>query len=96
MRLGLIAIASALTMGCHLASASAQCDNTSQQNTADEAAVKGELEAGSKCAEPGAAARSEQKNEDAAVRAMRRTDEKSGTDGRSQRDQENPGRPDER
>jgi hypothetical protein len=96
MRLGLISIASALTMGCLLATASAQCDDKSQQNAADEAAVKGDLGAGSKCADPGAAAKSEQKNEDAAVRAMRKTDENSGTDGRSQRDQENPGRPGEK
>jgi hypothetical protein len=84
MRLGLITAASALALGCLSASASAQCDdNKSQQNAADEAAVRGDLAAGSKCATPSDAARSEQKNEDAAVRAKRKTEEKSGTDGRS-------------
>jgi hypothetical protein len=80
MRLGLIT--AALALGCLSASASAQCDdNKSQQNAADEAAVRGDLAAGSKCATPSDAARSEQKNEDAAVRAKRKTEEKSGTDG---------------
>jgi hypothetical protein len=80
MRLGLIAAASALTMGCLLATASAQCDDKSQQNAADEAAVKGDLAAGSKCADPSDKARSEKKLEDAAVQAKRKTDEKSGTE----------------
>jgi hypothetical protein len=80
MRLGLIAAASALTMGCLLATASAQCDDKSQQNAADEAAVKGDLAAGSKCAGPSDKARSEKKLEDAAVQAKRKTDEKSGTE----------------
>jgi hypothetical protein len=83
MRLGLIAAASALTLCCLPATASAQCDDKSQQNAADEWAAKGDLAAGSKCAGPSDAARSEQKLEDAAVQAKRKTDEKSETDGRS-------------
>jgi hypothetical protein len=79
MRIQLIAAASALALSCLPVTASAQCDNKSQQNAADEAAVRGDLAAGSKCATPSDAARSEQKNEDAAVRAKRTTDEKSGT-----------------
>jgi hypothetical protein len=82
MRLELIAAASALALGCLSAPASAQCDDKSQQNAADEAAVRGDLAAGSKCADASAAARSEQKNEDATVRAKRTTDEKSGTSQR--------------
>jgi hypothetical protein len=80
MRLELMAAASALALGCLTATASAQCDDKSQQNAADEAAVRGDLAAGSKCATPSDAARSEQKNEDAAVRAKRKTDAKNGTD----------------
>jgi hypothetical protein len=84
MRLGLIIATSTLALICLSASASAQCDdNKSQQNAADEAAVRGDLKAGSKCATPGDTARSEQKNEDAAVRTKGKIDEKSGTDGRS-------------
>src|ERR1700704_5664461 len=83
MRLGLIAAASALTLCCLPGTALAQCDDTSQQNAADEAAVKGDLAAGSKCASPSDTARSQQKLEDAAVQAKRKTDEKSGTDERS-------------
>ena len=83
MRVGLIAAASALTLGCLAATASAQCDDKSQQNAADEAAIKGDLAAASNCAEPGDVARSEKKLEDAAVRAKRKTDAKSGTDERS-------------
>jgi hypothetical protein len=68
----------------------AQCDDSSQQNAADEAIVKGDLAAASKCAGPQGsrdktpseirddAERSEKKLEDAAVRAKRRTDEKVG------------------
>ena len=83
MRLGLIAAASALTLCCLPATASAQCDDKSQENAADEAAVRGDLAAASKCAGPSDTARSEQKLEDAAVRAKRKTDEKNGTDERS-------------
>jgi hypothetical protein len=83
MRLGLIAAVSALTLCCLPAVASAQCDDKSQQNAADEWAVKGDLAAGSKCAGPSDTARSEQKLEDAAVQAKRKTDERGATDGRS-------------
>jgi hypothetical protein len=83
MRLELIAAASALALGCFAATAWAQCDDKSQQNAADEAAVRGDLAAGSKCATQSDAARSEQKLEDAAARAKRKTDETSGTDERS-------------
>jgi hypothetical protein len=80
MRFALIAAASALTLSCLAATASAQCDDSSQQNAADEAIVKGDLAAASKCAGPGDAERSEKKLEDAAVRAKRRTDEKVRTE----------------
>ena len=80
MRFALIAAASALTLSCLAATASAQCDDKSQQNAADEAAIKGDLAAGSKCAGPGDEASSEQKLEDAAVRAKRNSDEKTGTE----------------
>jgi hypothetical protein len=83
MRLGLIAVASALTLGCLAGTASAQCDDKSQQNAADEAAVKGDLAAGSKCADASDRARSEQKLEDAAARAKRQTDERRRADERS-------------
>jgi hypothetical protein len=83
MRLGLIAGASALALGCLTGPAAAQCDDKSQQNAADEAAVRGDLAAASKCAGPGDPARSEQKLEDAATRAKRRTDGTSEADGRS-------------
>jgi hypothetical protein len=83
MRFALIAATSALTLSCLAATASAQCDDKSQQNAADEAGVKGDLAAASKCAGPGDVARSERELEDAAVRAKRKTDEKNGTDERS-------------
>jgi hypothetical protein len=88
MRFALSAAASALTLICLAATASAQCDDKSQQNAADEAGVRGDLAAASKCAGPGDAARSEKKLEDAAVRAKRNSDEKSGT---SENRKENPG-----
>jgi hypothetical protein len=103
MRLGLIAAASALTLGCLAATASAQCDDKSQQNAADEASAgKGDLAAGSKCADPSDVARSQQKLEDAAERAKRKIDETSGTEKRSgpsaqgDRGENSPGRPSER
>jgi hypothetical protein len=83
MRLGLIATALVLALGCLPAIASAQCDDKSQQNAADEAAVRGDLAAGSKCASPSDAARSEKKNEDAAVQAKRKTEEKNETGDRA-------------
>jgi hypothetical protein len=79
MRARLTAATSALIFACTLAAASAQCDDKSQQNAADEAAVKGDLAAGSKCADASDKARSEMENEDAAVRAKRASDPKSGT-----------------
>jgi hypothetical protein len=90
MRFPFIAAASALMLLSLAASASAQCDDKSQQNAADEAAIKGDLAAASKCAGPSDVARSEHKLEDAAVRAKRNTDEKSGASARDDR-RENPG-----
>src|ERR1700692_1590638 len=69
MRLGLIAAVSALTLCCLPAPARAQRDDKSQQNAADEWAVRGDLAAGSKCAGPSDTSRSEEKLEDAAVQA---------------------------
>jgi hypothetical protein len=91
MRLGLIAAASALALGC--LPALAQCDDKSQQNAADEATIKGDLAAASKCADASDVAKSEQKLEDAAARAKRKTDEESGTERSAtsgQRDREKP------
>jgi hypothetical protein len=85
MRFPFIAAASALMLLSLAASASAQCDDKSQQNAADEAAIKGDLAAASKCAGPSDVARSEQKLEDAAVRAKPNTDEKSGASTRDDR-----------
>ena len=70
-------IATALMLGCLATSALAQCDDKSQQNAADEAAVKGDLAAGSKCADPAEVNRSEKKNEDAAERAKAKTEDKT-------------------
>jgi hypothetical protein len=97
MCLGLVAVASALTLGCLVATASAQCDNKSQQNAADEAAVRGDLAAGSECADPSDVVRSEQKVEDAAAQAKRKTDQKSGTDStQGDRRESPPVRPSDR
>ena len=99
MRRKLIATALGLTLGCLATAALADCDDKSQQNAADEAAVRGDHAAGSKCATPSDAARSEQKNEDAAVRAKRKTDEESrtteqsGTSGQRDRREDAPARP---
>jgi hypothetical protein len=64
-----------LTLSCFAAAASAaDCpdtlqENKSQQNSADEAAVRGDLKAGSDCADAADKALSEKKIEDAAERA---------------------------
>jgi hypothetical protein len=47
----------------------AQCEDKSQQNAADEAGLKGNLESASKCAKPEDAAQSQKKLEDAAAQA---------------------------
>jgi hypothetical protein len=69
-----IAIAFAVIFGCFSATASAeQCDDKlqqdkSQQNSADEAQVRGDLKAGSECATPGDKEDSAKKNEDRAAK----------------------------
>jgi len=69
-----IVIAFALTLSCVAASASAeQCEDKlqqdkSQQNSADEAQVRGDLKAGSQCATPGDQEESAKKNEDRAAK----------------------------
>jgi hypothetical protein len=69
-----IAIAFALTLSCVAATASAeQCEDRSQQdksqqNSADEAQVRGDLKAGSQCATPGDKEESAKKNEDRAAK----------------------------
>ena len=90
MRDELIAASLALTLGFLAPAASAgQCQDTlqqdkSQQNSADEAHVRGDLKAGSDCANPADETTSEKKDEDAAVRAKSKTDEQSGTVGQSE------------
>lgn len=56
--------------------------NKSQQNSADEAAVRGDLKAGSDCANAADKALSEKKNEDAAERAKSKIEPPSGTSGK--------------
>jgi hypothetical protein len=69
-----IAIAFALALGCFAANVSAeQCpdklqQDKSQQNSADEAQVRGDLRAGSDCATPSDEERSAKKNEDEAAK----------------------------
>jgi hypothetical protein len=69
-----IAIALALTLGCFVAPASAeQCGDVlhqdkSQQNSADEAQVRGDLKAGSECATPRDKEDSAMKDEDRAAK----------------------------
>jgi hypothetical protein len=58
----------------------AQCEDKSQQNAADEAGVKGDLSAASKCANRADAGKSEKKLEDAAGKAKNG----SAPDGRAQ------------
>jgi hypothetical protein len=76
MRSRLLYIAFALLV-CSEASALAQCDDKSQQNAADEAGIKGDLGAASKCATQADKEQSEKKLEDAAARAK----DSVGTDG---------------
>ena len=69
-----IAIAFAMTFSCVAATVSAeQCEDKlqqdkSQQNSADEAQVRGDLKAGSQCATPGDKEESAKKNEDRAAK----------------------------
>jgi hypothetical protein len=69
-----IAVAFALALGCFAATASAeQCEDKlqqdkSQQNSADEAQVRGDLKAGSECATPADKEESAKKNEDRAAK----------------------------
>ena len=72
-----IAIAFALILSCVAATASAeQCkdkdqQDKSQQNSADEAQVRGDLKAGSECATPADKQESAKKNEDRAAKLKR-------------------------
>jgi hypothetical protein len=68
MRSLLIAGALAILSATH---GFAQCEDKSQQNAADEAGVKGDLSAASKCADKADAAKSEKKLEDAAGKAQK-------------------------
>jgi hypothetical protein len=87
---GLIAAILGLTLSCFATSAlAAQCEDKlqqdkSQQNSADEAQVRGDMKAGSDCATPEDKAMSEKKNEDAAERAKAKIDERSDTTGQAQ------------
>jgi hypothetical protein len=67
MRHGCIGLVMAL--GVIAAPAFAQCEDKSQQNTADEARIKGDLDAASKCATPQQVEQSQRKLEDAAANA---------------------------
>jgi hypothetical protein len=78
MRSRLLCIALTLLI-CSDAAALAQCDDKSQQNAADEAGIKGDLGAASKCATQADKEGSEKKLEDAASKAKSST----GTDGRA-------------
>jgi hypothetical protein len=70
----LIAIPFALALGCFAVTASAeQCEDKlqqdkAQQNSADEAQVRGDLKAGSECATPRDKEDSAKKNEDRAAK----------------------------
>jgi hypothetical protein len=68
MRYRFLDIALALLVGSEV-SALAQCNDKSQQNAADEAGIKGNLGAASKCATQADKAQSEKKLEDAAAKA---------------------------
>jgi hypothetical protein len=62
------------------------CEDKSQQNAADEAGLKGDLESASKCATPADAAQSQKKLEDAAARAKSSQGDRSrGADGSDDR-----------
>jgi Ni/Co efflux regulator RcnB len=78
MRSRLLCIVLTLMM-CSESLALAQCDDKSQQNTADEAGIKGDLDAASKCATQADKERSQKKLEDAAAKAKTN----AGTDGRA-------------
>jgi hypothetical protein len=64
---------------CSQTPAFAQCDDTSQQNAADEAGTKGDLGAASKCATQADKDASQKKLEDAAAKAKNN----AGTDRRA-------------
>jgi hypothetical protein len=59
----------AVVLALIAAPAFAQCEDTSQQNTADEAGIRGDLDAASKCATPQQVEQSQRKLEDAAAKA---------------------------
>jgi hypothetical protein len=85
MRYGCIGMVVAL--GMIATPAFAQCEDKSQQNTADEAGLKGDLEAASKCATPQQIEQSQKKLEDAAENAKnkqerRQSDQNRDTDRR--------------
>jgi hypothetical protein len=74
------------------AAVAAQCDDTlrqdkSQQNSADEAQVRGDLKAGSECATPDDRQSSSKKNEDAAakLKSEGKVDDHSTGQGQSKR-----------
>jgi hypothetical protein len=58
---------------CSEAAALAQCDDKSQQNAADEAGIKGDLGAASKCETQADTEESQKKLEDAAAKARNNT-----------------------
>jgi hypothetical protein len=67
MRRGCIGIVTVL--GLIAAPAFARCEDKSQQNAADDAGLKGDLDAASKCATPQQVEQSQKKLEDAAANA---------------------------
>jgi hypothetical protein len=77
MRSRLLCIALTLLISSE-AAALAQCDDKSQQNAADEAGIKGDLGAASKCATQADKEESQRKLEDAAAAKSN-----TGTDGRA-------------
>ena len=84
MRIEFIPLAVGLTLCSAGGAAFGECDDKSQQNAADEAAVRGDLSAGSKCAQPADKERSEKKNEEAVGRAKRDTSSTGGQDQRQE------------
>jgi hypothetical protein len=78
MRSRLLCIALTLLI-CSEAAALAECDDKSQQNADDEAGIKGDLGAASKCATQADKEASQRKLEDAAAKAKSNT----GTDVRA-------------
>ena len=90
MRPATICAVIVLALGAATTSVLAQCEDKSQQNAADEAVAKGDLNAASKCATQDDVARSEKKLEDAAEKAKRSQNNRSdpaNVDG-SDRDKE--------